>query len=213
MIPKMTQYKDKSIKYFHNEKNLGFARNLLKVMQRATGEYLIILGDDDLLFDKHVLSDYVKVFDTHPTVGFVYSNQVQFSDTLKIQYIINFTSRNKSFKKGKESMENMWVRSIFIGGIGIRNSKNITSWYPTKNILHPQVEFIGHVLNNYDSYLIAKSHIGFRSHEEQLIFQALKDKKVRAEGNHMTVELFEMFENLKKQYKLDMNLCVGIWHI
>lgn len=197
-------YKQKTIKYFHNEKGLGFARNLLKVMERATGDYLVILGDDDLLVDKRVLSDYVKVFDHHPTVGFVYSNQVQFSNDMDVQYVINFFSKNKQFKKGKEAMQNMWVKSIFIGGIGIRNSKDLSNWYPKKNILHPQVEFIGHIINQSDAYLIAKNHIGVRSHEEQLIFTALKDKKVKAEGEHMTVELHEMFGKLKKEYNLPM---------
>ena len=37
------------IKFQKNKKNLGFAVNLLKVSQMATGEFIWLLGDDDLL--------------------------------------------------------------------------------------------------------------------------------------------------------------------
>ena len=40
------------IKYFRNNPGLGFSQNLLKAMERATGDYLILLGDDDILFTK-----------------------------------------------------------------------------------------------------------------------------------------------------------------
>lgn len=198
-------YRSKSIKYFHNNIGLGFSKNLLKAMERATGEYIIILGDDDLLADEFVFSDYVNIFDSYPNVGFIYSNQIQFSNSLKTEYIINFYNQSKLFKKGNESMKNLLIRSIFIGGIGVRNSSKLKSYYPLKKILHPQVEFIGNIINLYDSYLIAKNHIGFRSHEDQIIFRALKNKKIRQAGKHMTLELFDIFNYLNKKYKLNLD--------
>ena len=43
-------YKKKlKIKYKRNNKNLGFALNVLKVSQMASGEFVWFLGDDDLL--------------------------------------------------------------------------------------------------------------------------------------------------------------------
>ncbi len=198
-------YENKSIKYFHNKINLGVARNILASMERATGDYLILLGDDDALLNTHVLSEYVKTFDSHPKVGFIYSNMIQFSNDLKVQYIINFTNKNKLFKKGESAMNNILIRSIFIGGIGIRNIKSQFKFYPTKKMLHPQVEFIGNIINNYDAFLLAKNNIAFRSHEDQIIFRALKDKQERQGGAHMTVEIPEVFELLTKKYKLNLN--------
>lgn len=199
------EFNEDSIKYFHNDPGIGFYGNLLKAMERASGKYIIILGDDDVLLNTHVFSDYAKIFDTKPAVGFIYSSQVQFSDRMKVEYVINFAHSDKQYKKGREAIENIWIRSIFIGGIGIRNEKNLRSLYPTKKILHPQVEFIGNILNHSDGYIIAKNHIGFRSHDDQIIFRALKNKKIRQEGNHMTVELFDIFNNLNEMYKLHMN--------
>ena len=37
------------ISYYKNEENIGASRNFLKCMQRATGKYILLLGDDDML--------------------------------------------------------------------------------------------------------------------------------------------------------------------
>lgn len=201
----LSEFNNPSIKYFKNSPGLGFSQNYLQSMKRATGDYLITLGDDDIFLDKKVLSDYARIFEKNPSVGFIYSNLVQFSDQLNIEIAINYSLKNRLYKKGKESMENIWLNSIFIGGIGIRNLKNLEEIFPTKKILHPQVELIGNVINMYDSYQLAKNYIGFRSHEDQIIFRALKDKKVRQEGEHMTIELQNIFNSLNKKYNLGMD--------
>jgi glycosyltransferase involved in cell wall biosynthesis len=198
-------YKNTSIKYFHNKKSLRFARNLFMSMARAKGDYLIMLGDDDVLLNEHALSDYVNTFKKYQNVGFVYSNMVQFSLNMDIEYVIKFADKNMIFKKGEESIKRMWIRSIYIGGLGIRNAKNILNFFPDKKLLHPQVEFAGHILNKYDSILLKNYNIGFRSHDDQIIFRALKNKELQQEGNHVTSELFDIYGKLKKRYKFRMN--------
>lgn len=42
------------IQYFKQETNVGAARNFLSLMHRAKGEYLFLLGDDDVLTDNAV---------------------------------------------------------------------------------------------------------------------------------------------------------------
>lgn len=44
------------IRIFHNEKNLGADRNFLNCFEKATGEYVMLLGDDDLLLEKGLCS-------------------------------------------------------------------------------------------------------------------------------------------------------------
>ena len=45
------KYIDKGlpISYYKNEENIGASRNFLRCMQRATGKYIFLLGDDDIL--------------------------------------------------------------------------------------------------------------------------------------------------------------------
>jgi glycosyltransferase involved in cell wall biosynthesis len=44
-------FSDKRIKYFENEANLGYDANLRKTIQCATGDYVILMGNDDLMMD------------------------------------------------------------------------------------------------------------------------------------------------------------------
>jgi GT2 family glycosyltransferase len=46
--------KDKRIKYFKNDKNLGYDINLLKLVERANGSYILLLSDEDLLNIKEI---------------------------------------------------------------------------------------------------------------------------------------------------------------
>ena len=41
--------KDIKIKYLRNNENLGFARNAIKTVSSASGEFSWLIGDDDLI--------------------------------------------------------------------------------------------------------------------------------------------------------------------
>lgn len=198
-------FDEKTIKYFHNNHGLGFSKNLKKSLQRANGNYIIILGDDDILFTPSVLSNYVSTFEKNPSVGFVYSNIVQISNNQKVEYIIRFVLKDKVFKKGQESFRHTFIKSMFIGGIGLRNIKSILKYYPSKSSFYPQMELIGHIINRYDSVILSEINIGLRSNNDHFIFQKLKKKKDNIEGSHITVEILEIYERLKKIYKLKFN--------
>ena len=53
-----------NIKYSRNNKNLGFDRNLLKVIDESTGKYCLILGDDDALFPESLSVILNKITET-----------------------------------------------------------------------------------------------------------------------------------------------------
>ncbi len=50
-IVKEFQNQFSNIRYFRNSENIGFDRNVLKVVEEARGEYCWFLGDDDALFE------------------------------------------------------------------------------------------------------------------------------------------------------------------
>ena len=64
---------DKRIRYFHDPVNRGFAFRLNQGLDKATGDYIAYLGDDDLYYPNHfeVLS---KTLDENPDIGAAYSN-------------------------------------------------------------------------------------------------------------------------------------------
>jgi glycosyltransferase involved in cell wall biosynthesis len=61
------------IKYHRNARNLGIPRNFLRVVEMATGEFVWLIGDDDLLVPS-ALDELCKLIDEHPRVDFFYIN-------------------------------------------------------------------------------------------------------------------------------------------
>ncbi|MFA6486017.1 MAG: glycosyltransferase family 2 protein [Candidatus Magasanikbacteria bacterium] len=50
MVVKSFQERFDNIKFFENDQNLLFDRNLLNVIEKSSGEYCLTIGDDDALF-------------------------------------------------------------------------------------------------------------------------------------------------------------------
>jgi len=64
------QKKDARIKYFKNEKNLGYSGNLERCRQEATGKYIYLMGNDDILSPIALQKTY-DAFQMDPDVGAV----------------------------------------------------------------------------------------------------------------------------------------------
>lgn len=65
------QFGDKRIKYFKNDQNVGaidLVKNWNKCLSLATGEYIMIMGDDDLLATDY-LEEFSKLIDLYPKLG------------------------------------------------------------------------------------------------------------------------------------------------
>ncbi|MDB9760436.1 glycosyltransferase family 2 protein [Pelagibacteraceae bacterium] len=75
------------IKYNRNNKNLGFALNLLKVTKMATGEFIWFLGDDDLLMPNAV-NELYKLFEKNKMCNFYWIN----SFYLNADYLKKYSS-------------------------------------------------------------------------------------------------------------------------
>lgn len=63
-------YKDKRIKYYKNEKNLGISASRNKLIDLAQGEYLAIFDHDDISMPER-LEKQVKYLEAHPECGVV----------------------------------------------------------------------------------------------------------------------------------------------
>lgn len=63
----------KNLKFIRNEKNIGFIANWNKGIKLSSGEYIKIIGDDDLL-DENCIAEEVKILNKNPDVGIVCCN-------------------------------------------------------------------------------------------------------------------------------------------
>jgi len=66
----ITSFKDKRIKYFKNEKNLGISQSRNKLLDLAKGEYIAIMDHDDVSLPDR-LAEQVKVLDKNAKIGVV----------------------------------------------------------------------------------------------------------------------------------------------
>lgn len=71
----VSSYTDSRIRYYKNKKNYGAVRvvdNWNKCLEYAKGDYIICMGDDDVLLP-NCLEDYVSLVDKYPGLGVYHS--------------------------------------------------------------------------------------------------------------------------------------------
>lgn len=200
-IVEQYQKQDSRIRFIKNESNLGYCKNFLKSLVICKGEYIITLGDDDILLDENTLQKYVDIFEKYPKVSFVYSNILQFNQIYEMDYVYRHFKEDVLFESLEDALQNIWLKSCYIPGIGLRNNVDFTALYPTKDWLFPQIELIGRILAKTNAYGVSDYLIGGRAHNDQLGFEAVKGKRIKKTERHASLELPEIFEMLKEYYK------------
>src|SRR3989338_1158662 len=102
-----SSFKDNRIKYSRNKTNIGFARNLYKVIKQASGKYIFLFGDDDLVLKPDSLLNIHKLFHKNH-FGYI---RLKFLYHKNKDYIFDFNktpdSAIKILKKGSSSIETL----------------------------------------------------------------------------------------------------------
>jgi glycosyltransferase involved in cell wall biosynthesis len=81
------------IKYHKNTSNLGIPRNFLNVVSMADGDFVWLIGDDDLLMP-NAISDLYQLLDGHPGVDFFYVNSYHLTTEYLDRYPAPFDTAN-----------------------------------------------------------------------------------------------------------------------
>lgn len=72
--------RDYQVRVYRNKSNIGLAANLDLLVEKARGEYIILLCGDDLFTHPSVIKDMVRIFETHKKVGVIGRYYYQFLD-------------------------------------------------------------------------------------------------------------------------------------
>jgi glycosyltransferase involved in cell wall biosynthesis len=75
------------IKYHNNASNIGISRNFLHVVSMAEGDFVWLIGDDDLLMPNAIVELY-SLIENHPNVDFFYVNSFH----LHTEFLENYSS-------------------------------------------------------------------------------------------------------------------------
>jgi glycosyltransferase involved in cell wall biosynthesis len=74
---------DPRVKYFRNETNIGMVRNWHKAtFERSTGDWFLLLSDDDILINPSFISQAVDIIQTGRNVAVVYSSSYVYDQHL-----------------------------------------------------------------------------------------------------------------------------------
>ena len=199
MLSEMVARIDPRIAYRRNDTNLGFCENLRRAFLWAHGDFLVVLGDDDILLGPHSLERYASVFGDNPDVHYVYSNQIQMDSAMRFDSVYRYFENDAYFGRGTASFENTWLTSILITGMALRRSAALDASFPSSTVLFPQVELVGRLLSRYASYGIADYLVAPRAHADQLGFHANRRQRIVGPEQHGTLEILDMVGKLNQE--------------
>jgi len=137
------------INYYHNAKNLGFAENYKKCIEKAQGKYLFFIGGDDILLPKKI-NTLISALDQHPKIAIVCSDIYTFNNNpshIEKKFIF-FDNKKRVFQKGSDSLVN-WLFDSATGSIGgylmkLSEAKKYYQFIPSHSYV-PQVHLTAYV--------------------------------------------------------------------
>lgn len=156
------------ISYYRNSENVGPDRNFLNCFEKATGKYVLLLGDDDLLLEKGIIS-LMEAIELNPI--FIYLNSaglIEKSNGLynvgkpkhEEQGLVKYSNKNKLLKE-------MGIYVTFMSSLVFR----------TKYV---------RLIDNKEQYIgtfFIQSHIALRTMEHEGLYIYNTDCCCAASGN------------------------------
>lgn len=112
-----TNYK---VKYFENEINLGYDKNLKELISKSGGDFIVFMGDDDT-FIPNALDKLINFLDANRSLGYVLkSHQHIFKDGRVEKF--RYFDGNQFFNAGESTYIELFRKSVFISGFTINRN-------------------------------------------------------------------------------------------
>lgn len=138
------------VKYFENETNLGYDKNLKELIKKASGEWIVFMGNDDV-FVLGALDKLIEFLEKNSQLGYVlrsYELIYKNGEVEKFRYY----NGNKFFEPGDAAYMELFRKSVFISGFTIRRElvlDNLISDFD--GMLLFQLYLVGEVTIRYPS--------------------------------------------------------------
>ena len=172
-------FKDNRIKYYRNLVNVGATRNYNRALQMATGKYIAIFSDDDVMLPGN-LAAKVRVLDQNITVGLVQSNTREIDaqgNVINGKHSQGWNSRiwseltGNPFMSGKRAHEILYNEWNFVSMPTVMTRKNLLD--------NNKIEFNNQLtyIPDWDMWMKLSQHGDFYFIEEPLI-------QIRTHGNN-----------------------------
>jgi len=207
-------YKSKlKIKYNKNEKNLGFALNAIKTVSMSQGDYIWMIGNDDLLMPD-ALNKLQKIFKENNDVEYFFINSFHLSLEFIKKHKRPFDTANLPISKMKTISEikqnkkvKFWdvidpqVSWDFLIGIFLSIFKR-EKWERHKSILNPDELKDNRYWSNTDNTLI-HAKIMCSAFKDSNAFICAEPLSVNLHGEREWGDLYEFIEAVRLPELLD----------
>lgn len=117
LSPFVSEYKDKRIKYFRQGSNLGFIKNWNFCLNQCSGEFIKIMGDDDVLLNNCIEDELFGFLNS--SVGLVYSNLLIINENDLEVDEINSKNIYKLFNSDKVVNGGDFIKKYFLGELKV----------------------------------------------------------------------------------------------
>jgi glycosyltransferase involved in cell wall biosynthesis len=153
------------IKYYHNVPALKSPANWNAALDKASGELLMLLHHDDWLNKQDTLVSYVRAFEEHPDVDFVFSKNTGVDKSGK-EYVLQAIP--KLLHELEEKPDHLLLAQVIGPPSNTMLRASIDVRYDEKYIWLVDVDYYNRILKkDYKSFYIDKHLMNIGLHEEQ----------------------------------------------
>jgi abequosyltransferase len=107
-----------AIRYYENQSNLGYDKNLRELIKKARGEFVMFMGDDDLIHSTN-LPEFIDFLKSSSDVGYVLRTYEALHDDGRVELFKYFSSQRR-FESGSDSYTTLFRKSVTISGFTFR---------------------------------------------------------------------------------------------
>lgn len=107
------ELRDNRIRYIKNQKNLGYAPNVIKLFNESKGDYIFTIGDDDFILDEDTLRESLRVMNRYK-VGMAKIGTISYVTSPKEPYKTSILGEKLIILK-KEKNRNIILKSSEFG--------------------------------------------------------------------------------------------------
>jgi abequosyltransferase len=133
------------IRYYENEKNLGYDGQIRNLVEKAQGEYCFFMGNDDLMAPS-ALSTVAAAVSRHPDIGVVLRSYASFTASPSSPaQVFRYFEKELFFPAGRSTMITFFRRTVVISGLVLHRGEALR---------HSTGRFDGTLL--YQIYLAAR---------------------------------------------------------
>jgi hypothetical protein len=201
---------DGNIRFISNEQNLGYDRNLYRVIELSAAEHVLLLGDDDYL-EKGTLNNVIDFINKNIDLkcGFLRFSDNKF-DSNQVKYSRAYTSSKYFNSNALENDGSFIYNSILFSGLIFSKSPIIDNQSIFSKYFHSiyiQVAIFGFLNSNYGSYYIYGPGViiggdgenGFGFNEASMNLDSdLKDRSSLISNLSYHKRLFKVIRDLEK---------------